>query len=201
MKRWIPVLMTLALAATVAACERGPDTRTDDARVGTEGAAGTTGESSLGMMERNFVESHLKDGAREVELGRLAQERATSPQVKEFAEKMVSAHSKAGEDLRAIARTENLDVEIDREDLQDERERLARHSGAEFDREYMDKMVDEHEEALNDLERHADSDNPHLRQFAASNLPIVRQHLEEARQIRDQLNNDDRNQGRNRGQN
>jgi putative membrane protein len=184
--------MTLALAATVAACDRAPDTRTDDPRVGTEGAAGTTGETSLGMMERNFVENHLKDGAREIELSRLAEERATSPQVKEFARKVVQAHTQAGDELRAIARSENVEIELDREKVQDEREKLARNTGAEFDREYMDKMVDEHETAVNNLERHTDSDNPRLRQFASSNLPVVRQHLEEARQIRDQLKNNDR---------
>lgn len=193
MKRWIPVLMTLALATTVAACDRR-DARTDDARVGTEGAAGTTGESSLGMMERRFVENHLKDGTREIELSRLAEERAMSPQVKEFARKVVQAHSQAGEDLRTLARTQNVEVEPDRDDVQNAREDLARHTGAEFDREYMDKMVDDHEKAVNDLEGHVDSDNPQLRQYASANLPVVRQHLVEARQIQEQLKNTNRSQ-------
>jgi putative membrane protein len=194
MKKWIPVLMTLALATTVAACDRGRDTRTDGV-AGTEGAAGTTGESSLGMMEQNFVKGHLEDGAREVELGRLAEERATSPQVKEFARTMVADHSQAAEELRAIARSENIELDLDQDSVRDERERLAKLSGAEFDREYMEKMVDDHEKAVNDLERHVDSDHPQLRQFASSKLPVVRQHLNQAKQIHEQLDNrNDRSQ-------
>jgi putative membrane protein len=89
-----------------------------------------------------------------------------------------------------LIRSENLEIEQpDEAEHRDLEERLSTLSGAEFDREYIDAMVDDHEEAVNELERHTDSDNARLKQYASSTLPVVRQHLERARQIKEQLDN------------
>src|SRR5687768_12639860 len=44
----------------------------------------------------------------EVELGTLAKEKASSRDVKAFAQRMIDDHSKAGEELKAIAQRKNL---------------------------------------------------------------------------------------------
>jgi hypothetical protein len=49
-------------------------------------------------------------------------------------------------------------------------------------------MVDEHQEAVNELEKKTDADNMQVRQWASKTLPKVRQHLDEARQIQQSLN-------------
>lgn len=187
MKRWNQIALALVATAAFACGGDSPNDRT--ATGGTAGAAGTAG--SAANAEADFVQEQLADGDAEVALGRLAQERATNPQVKEFAKMMVSDHQKAGEDLKQIASKHNITPDPGKHnDHNDLREKLSKLSGAEFDREYMDAMVDDHEKAVKDVEGKAEnSDNPEVRQWASKALPTLRQHLERAKQIHENLDN------------
>ena len=104
MKRWNQIALALVATAAFACGGDSPNDRT--ATGGTAGAAGTAG--SAANAEADFVQEQLADGDAEVALGRLAQERATNPQVKEFAKMMVSDHQKSGEDLKQIASKHNI---------------------------------------------------------------------------------------------
>lgn len=187
MKRWTQ--FALALVATVSIACGGDNTRANDtARPGgTAGAAGTAG--SAGAPDADFIQDQLADGDAEVALGRLVQDRATNPQVKEFGQMMVSDHQKAGADLKEIAGKHNIAVESkEHSEHNDLRERLSKLTGAEFDREYIEAMVDDHEKAVNDVEKKAENaDNPEIRQWASKTLPTLRQHLERAKQIQQTL--------------
>jgi putative membrane protein len=197
MKRWTQ--FALALVATLSmACGGGNDRANDRAAApagGTAGAAGTAG--SAGAPDADFIQDQLADGDAEVALGRLVQERATNPQVKEFGEMMVQDHQKAGAELKQIAGKHNITVEgKEANEHNDAREKLSKLSGAEFDREYMKTMVDDHEKAVNDVERKAENaDNPEVRQWASKSLPTLRQHLERARQIQETLEKGDSGAG------
>ena len=120
----------------------------------------------------------------------MAAERASNPAVKDFAQMMVRDHTKAAADLREVATATNVQLdtasELDRhhENLQKD---LATLSGPEFDRKYVDAMVDGHEKAVNEIEKKVDSDNPQLKQWATQTLPVVRQHLERAKQLKETL--------------
>ena len=153
---------------------------------GTPGAAGTSGTS---MADRNFVEDMAADSQAEITLGQLAQQKATTPEVKEFGEVMVRDHTKANEELKGIAAKHNIELKADlSDDHKDLRERLAKLSGSEFDREYMKAMVDDHEEAVDNAKEKAEkSDNPEIKQWASKTLPTLEQHLERARQINNTL--------------
>jgi putative membrane protein len=123
-----------------------------------------------------------------VELGRLAQQRATRPEVKEFAEMAIRDHEKAASELKQIASKHNIPMDTgEQNEHNDLRERLSKLSGEEFDREYVKTMVEEHKEAVNELERKANDENPEVRQWASNTLPTVRQHLERAQQIEKSL--------------
>jgi putative membrane protein len=70
----------------------------------------------------------------------------------------------------------------------DVRDRLAKLSGVEFDREYIKAMVDDHEKAVKDAEDKADkADNDHVKQWAAKAIPTLKKHLETAKNIQDTL--------------
>jgi putative membrane protein len=103
----------------------------------------------------------------------------------------VRDHTKAGTDLKAAATQAKIDVatlDVDKDAAKDDRDRLAKLSGAEFDREYIKAMVDKHERVVNDLESKADgSANDHVKQWAATTLPTVKKHLDEARQLQTTL--------------
>ncbi len=184
MQRGTQLFVAALFAVTAAACGN------NGARgSGTPGAAGTTGAgSALDMGERHFVQDQLKDGAREVELGQLAEKRATSPDVKEFASAMVQDHTRAGNKLKELAKKENVDVD-DNKDSRDDYDRLSKKSGADFDKDYIDLMVKDHKEAVDALQDQANNaDHADVKTWAAETLPRVKHHLEIAQQLQDRLN-------------
>jgi putative membrane protein len=198
MKRMIQFSAALVMAVAVTACA-GEDAReTETPATGTGGAVtGTTGTFDGDM---DFVEERLEMGNAEVELGRLAQERATHPDVKAFAQELVRDHQAAGEELRRIATTANpnfpatIDDEA-REELTELREEMAKLTGRDFDRRYIDEMIDDHQDAVDDLEDKAENaSHSEVRAWAAKTLPTVRQHLERARALKESLENAGDNQ-------
>jgi putative membrane protein len=199
MKRWNYMALAVCLAAATAACsgdQHANSAPANDAAVGTGGAAtpGTPGDTAAAAArgDRDFVADMLADGQAEVELGKLAQQKARSKQVKDFAAMMVRDHTKAGNELKAAATQANIEVTGEKADHVDDhndlREKLAKLSGAEFDREYMQAMVDDHEKAVNEAEDKANgSSSDEVKAWAAKTLPTLKKHLEQARQIDEAL--------------
>jgi putative membrane protein len=183
---------------------------------------GTSGEAidtSLSNGDRSFVDDLTYAGNAEVDLGRLASERAASPQVKKFAQMMVDDHKKAGDELKQIAAqysiTQPSGLDEKHRDLKD---KLSKLRGADFDKQYMDAMVDGHKDVVDKLESRVDEVNrtatltgqqekdknvkpetsknaitASLNAWAATALPVVKGHLDEAKSIKDSLNHPDRN--------
>jgi putative membrane protein len=186
MTRWIQLPLALMTAVALVGCA-GDDNRAQDTARDNPGAVGTAG---AGAPDADFIEEQLVDGNAEVELGRLAQEKGTNPQVREFGEMMVQDHTQAGSELKQIASKHNIDMPppADRDEHNALQERLRKATGAEFDREYINAMVDEHEKAVSDVEDKAEgSDNPEVKQWAAKTLPTLKQHLERAKQLQETL--------------
>lgn len=185
MRRGTELITALALAAAVAACGGNA---TDERAAGAPPAAGTAG-AGVSADARDFMTGAGGSGTAEVELGRLAQDKATSAEVRQFAEMMVRDHSKANEELKQIAEREGVQLPSAMDEKhREQHDRVSRLSGAEFDREYMRIMVDNHEASAERFERQAnEGSDPELKQFAAKTLPTVRQHLERAKQIQQTL--------------
>jgi putative membrane protein len=187
MRKSRQLFFALALGATVVACERpASDTAgTPGTPPATARPAGTAGEQGS---PQQFVNDLVSGNTTEIELGRLAQQKAASPDVKAFGEMMVRDHSKALDALKQAAARQNLQgsAEIN-EQHRDLRERLSALTGNEFDREYMNAMVEAHEATVKKLEDKEDDAPDALQQFASTILPTVRQHLERARQIQEKV--------------
>lgn len=183
MKPWTQAVLGICLAASIVACNKNDANNTTARDTGAVGTAGTGAD-------RDWIQDQLEDGQAEINLARLASERATNPQVKDFAQMMLRDHQAAGDELKQAATAANVQVnppaepDNDHKNLQED---LAKLSGPEFDRKYIDAMVDEHQEAVNEIEKKADSDNVQIRQWATKTLPTVRQHLEQAKQLKQTL--------------
>lgn len=176
---------------SLSAIERGPDnTRVDDNTDTTSGAMDSrTGmEGTLDNNTRDFVVEAASAGMMEVELGQLAQQKATNQRVKDFAAMMVRDHGKANEELKAaVSGKTNIPAS-----LTDKHQRhindLRDKSGADFDKAYMKMMVDDHEADIKKFENISkETNDPAVRDFASKTLPTLRQHLTEAKSIRDEL--------------
>jgi putative membrane protein len=188
MKRLTQLFTALVMAAAVAACAN--DGVRNDSATGATGTTGTAGTSA--DVDRDWVNEQLADGDAEVRLGRLAQERAASADVRAFGGTMVEDHTMAGTELKRIATSHNVAPSADdRDDHDDLFDRLSTLTGAEFDRAYMDAMVDDHDKTVDALEDKAGDDDEHadVKNWATKTLPTVKEHLQRAKDIRARLGN------------
>jgi putative membrane protein len=170
---------------SVGAINRAPDTRTDADRATADSAR--MGESAQGTVDdrtHNFMNEAAMGGMAEVELGKLAQEKATSQRVKNFGEMMVRDHSAANDDLKAIARQKNVTLPTDLGKHKDHYDDLSKKTGANFDKAYMKMMVDDHQDDISAFEKIAENGtDPDVKTFASQKLPTLRKHLDSAKAI------------------
>jgi putative membrane protein len=152
---------------------------------GPQGASRSQSPSAaLGSADRQFIMEAAHGGLAEVELGRMASTKAQSPQVKQFAQKMIDDHGKANQELKTLAQNKSVTIptELDAKHKAT-KDRLEKLSGAEFDRAYMQEMVADHQKTVSDFRKQSQSgQDPDVKAWAAKSLPILEQHYQMAQQ-------------------
>jgi len=119
-----------------------------DSRSGASGAI--VARSADVQRDQDFIQFAAMSSLAEIELGRVAQQRAMNPEVKQFATQMIADHTQATEMLKQAlgsAPTTTLPTQLDTKH-REAMEKLQKMSGADFDRDYMRMMVDDHREAV-----------------------------------------------------
>ena len=152
-------------------------------------AADKGNSSNLSRADQNFVKEAAAGGMMEVELGKIAAEKATNDKVKAFGRQMQKDHGKAAEELKTIAASKGVQIPTALEGKQKKTvDRLSKLSGPEFDRQYIRAMVEDHKEDLKAFQREADkAKDPDLKQFAEKYVPMIKNHLEMAQTTGEQL--------------
>jgi putative membrane protein len=141
--------------------------------------------SSLGRDDTDFVEKAAKGNLAEVEMGRLAVQKAASPELKAFGNRMIRDHSKANRELSALAASKGVDVPKSASLSEDvSYAHLKMLSGKSFDDAYIKMMVDDHKEDVSAFQKAADySQDPAVKHFASKTLPTLQSHLTKIEQI------------------
>ena len=152
-------------------------------------SAGSTGSASakLAGADKTFVEKAAVGGMAEVQLGNLAQQKAANDQVKQFAARMVTDHTKANDELKQIASKKGMQVpsSLDKKH-QSDMDRLQKMSGADFDKAYMSHMVDDHKQDVAEFKKEANGGKDgDVKGFAAKTLPTLEEHLKLAQTTND----------------
>jgi putative membrane protein len=203
----------LALAISVCCLTGGlavaQDTGTSTTRqsgtpgtTGTTGATGTAGETrnqrtaDAGMQRSKmdsaeFAKKAGAAGIAEVEQGKLGAQKATNPEVKAFAQKMVEDHTMANKELMAAAKSKNLEVPTEPDMMhKGMMEKFERQKAdADFDHDFMQQMVRDHKMVV-ELFQNASTDtgvDPELRAWAKKTLPHLQQHLKDAQALESKL--------------
>jgi putative membrane protein len=154
-----------------------------------ESAPGIPEPHQTNNQDRLFAILVAAGGMAEVEFGKLAEGRAKSGAVRDFAVRMVQEHTKANDKLMGLAKA--ADIPLPKE-LDQEHKALRTHlvtlSGAQFDIAYMQTQVQDHQKTIQLLQWQINSgqDNQ-LQMFASEVLPIVLHHLELAQKIMTEL--------------
>ncbi len=140
---------------------------------------------SLASSDRDFVMKAANGGMLEVKLGQLATQRAQSEQVKKFGQKMVDDHSKANDELKQLAQGKGIELPADLKGEEKEHfTKFEKATGADFDREYVRMMVEDHRQDLADFKKEAkDGKDAGLRSWAAKTLPTLEEHDKMIEQI------------------
>jgi putative membrane protein len=131
-----------------------------------------------------FVKNAAGGGMAEVELGRLATQKASSEDVKKFGQRMVDDHGKANDELKSLAQSKNIAlpaaIPAKEKALQD---RLSKLSGAAFDRAYIQAMLSDHRKDVSEFRRESQSGkDSDVKSWAAKTLPTLEDHLKMAEQ-------------------
>lgn len=139
--------------------------------------------------DKKFVEKALQGGMAEVELGKLATEKASSSDVKDFGSKMVDDHTKLGDQMKPIAAqlgiTPPSSLSTKDQALMTKLQGL---SGSAFDKAYMDSMVADHKEDDKEFQAEETSGkDPQVRDAATQGEPIIAQHLQMAQEIQKKI--------------
>jgi putative membrane protein len=132
-----------------------------------------------------FATKAAQGGMAEVQLGKLATEKASSPDVKAFGQQMVDDHSKANDEFKSIASSKGVTLpsSLDAKD-QATYDRLSKLSGAAFDRAYMADMVRDHRADIAEFDREAGhGSDPDIKNFASRTLPTLKNHLKMAESV------------------
>lgn len=135
-----------------------------------------------------FMVEAAGGGMMEVELGRMAANNSTVQPVKDFGAMMVRDHSKANEELKTLASAKNITLPAamggnHQKHVND----LAAKKGAEFDKDYINMMVDDHQHDIALFEKAARLKDADVSAFAAKTLPVLRTHLDSAKAIKSRL--------------
>lgn len=176
----LPVLLasfSLVGMVTVAAAQSSNDKMASD----------NSGMSSakLAPADRQFIKKAAQGGLAEVQLGQLATEKADSPDVKQFGQKMVDDHSKANDQLKQVASNKGVTIP-DKLSAKDAatKARLEKLSGKVFDRAYMRDMVMDHTKDLSEFRTESKTaKDPDVKNFASETLPTLQDHLKQAKSI------------------
>lgn len=168
LRRFMPVLFVLGVAFPALAQLPSEKNPSDAARSG----------------DADFVKEAGLGGMTEVELSRLALQKATDPAVKKFAQQMVADHTKANEGLKAAAAEEGLtpppSLDPEHKQLVDKFNGM---SGSSFDQAYKTQMLKDHQETVAKFEKEAADGSSAVQKFASSTLPTLKSHLKMAQEL------------------
>jgi putative membrane protein len=163
----------------------------DTATSASQRTASADRRSDTKVTAPEFVKKAGAAGVAEVEMGKLGTQKAKNEDVKAFAARMVTEHTKANKELAATAQAKDLEVPT----APDMRHKAmmqkfdGQSAGKDFDHEFMQQMVKDHKAvvelfgtAANDESLDAD-----LHALAQKTLPVLQQHMKDAQALETKL--------------
>jgi putative membrane protein len=141
--------------------------------------------STLYRADTHILNEAIMGNQSEVMLGHLALERASSSDVKAFAQHMINDHSTAANKyVRVAARKHVLPPKSVGAETLATYKRLSKLSGDAFDRAYVQDMVKDHEKDVSGFKTATRTlKDPDLLKLTKATLPALEQHLTMIRQI------------------
>ena len=181
MKKTYLAFCAAALSVTLlTSCESDPNPAKEDAVEVAEDRNDAKFNDTQMEDPAEWVTKAAEGGLLEVEFGKLAQQNATNPKVRELGKMMAEEHGKANEELKAIAMKKNITLPTAMsDDHQNKYKDMAAKKGADFDKAYTDMMVEDHKDDIEMYQKQAqDGKDMDFKNFAAGKVPTLQHHLQ-----------------------
>jgi len=178
--------MVFAAATTLAQAQAPAPKPAPEPKTTTHSDSSTTKSATA---DQDFAKKVAAGGMAEVELAKLAQQKASSEEVKSLAMRLETDHMKANDGLKALASKKGWDLPTSpTPDQQAKKDKLEKLSGTAFDKQYVDLMVANHRTNISAFERQASKGtDADLKTWASSTLPTLETHLDMATKVQKSL--------------
>lgn len=150
---------------------------------GTKSSIDTTAKATGAVMkvdkdDADFAVKAGNDGMAEVQLAQLAQQKSVSTDVKAFAAKMITDHTKANTKLMALAKQKNITLPAALSNEEQKKiDEMSKKTGKDFDKAYVKDMVSDHDKDVKEFtDASKDLKDADLKSFAATTLPVLKMH-------------------------
>ena len=127
-----------------------------------------------------FLVNAAEVSIEEIQLGQLAQQKSTKPDIQALGEMMVTGHKKSLAEVTALAKKKGISIPVSAtDDAKAAYDKLNNKSGSYFDKDYSDKMVKGHKETIEKFEKYIkDSNDPEIKAWAEKTLVDLKMHLD-----------------------
>ena len=178
-RKYLVVGLTLLFAAAVGGCNRGDGVR----------AAREDETAVISPAEQDFVMKAERDHLAEIHLARMALQKSQNEGVRDYAETIVRDHTGGLEKLNELMRRYNVPQAVDpASETRQESDRFATLSPPEFDREYVNLTVANHQRAIELFRQQAaTAQNPDIKECAEEMLPTLDDHLRRAQELQSKV--------------
>lgn len=151
--------------------------KNDSGKAATAEASDAGAKSAVSEKDKKFIKKAAKGGMMEVDMGKMASEKATNEDVKAFGKRMVEDHGKAGDELKSLAEKKGVKMPGKKQEM-----------SWKSDKDYMDQMVKDHTKDLAEFQAEAKSgDDADLKAFAEKTAKMVEEHLNMAKETQGKL--------------
>ncbi|CAI8795619.1 putative membrane protein [Pseudomonas sp. IT-P100] len=153
-------------------------------------ALSTSMGAAFAATSNDFVDKAAAGGIAEIETSRLALEKSASADVKEFANMMITDHSKANDELATIAKKHDIEVPDTTTLVKQAKEKILDMRDESFDAAYANNQVKAHEDTIELFKKEANTVTDdkvkgatELKAFAQKMLPGLEKHLDGAKKL------------------
>ena len=162
-----------------------PQTLNDSATV----SSTVSDAKALSTQDKTFVDAAAKGGMMEVMMGELAAANATNASVKSLGQMIAKDHKAANEELKKWAGSVNYSLPASLDASQQKmHDDLKVKKGADFDKAYVDMMVNDHKKDIAAFKKEStDGTDANVKAFATKTLPTLENHLKESEKVKSAL--------------
>lgn len=162
----------------MASCETAP--KADDTKEVAEDKNEEKFNSNSQENDAQFLVNAAEINLEKIELAKLAQQKGSTPHIKELGKMMKNAHTKSLNDLTTLAKSKNISIPTaPTENAKDAYNKLNEKSGSDFDEAFADMMVNGHKDAIDIFEKAStDCKDADIKNWASASLPGLRTHFD-----------------------